>query len=414
MQTLTRRVTVVACLLWLVLSGVAAAQPQESAPPATREEVWRRARAAKARQTEPYKPGTIEKWIDKVENDRMIEDMLTTSSGFYIQFGNITTGAGLGAGPGYKRKALFGGRMDVKAFTVASMKRYWVAQGSVTFPRLAGSRSFVELFGRRRDFPQEDFFGLGPHSLRPNFVSFTYRDAAFGGTAGYYAAPILLVSSTVERVSPSVGRGRDPRIPSIDALFTEADAPGYAVPSDFMRYEAKADFNYATPLGNPRSGGRYMLTVVRYNDLEQNRFNFKRLDVDLRQYLSFLKQRRVIALRGLMSLSDADPGNDVPFYLQETLGGHNTLRGFHNYRFRDRNLLLLQAEYRWEIFPALDAALFYDAGQVSPTRRGLALKAHDYGFGFRFGTIQGVFLRIDSAFGSPEGKHFFIKFGNVF
>jgi hypothetical protein len=38
----------------------------------------------------------------------------------------------------------------------------------------------------------------------------------------------------------------------------------------------------------------------------------------------------------------------------------------------------------------------------------------DYGIGFRFGTQNGVFLRIEGAFGSKEGKHFVFRFGHVF
>jgi hypothetical protein len=38
----------------------------------------------------------------------------------------------------------------------------------------------------------------------------------------------------------------------------------------------------------------------------------------------------------------------------------------------------------------------------------------DYGIGFRFGTNNGVFLRIEGAFGSSGGKHFILRFGNAF
>ena len=48
-----------------------------------------------------------------------------------------------------------------------------------------------------------------------------------------------------------------------------------------------------------------------------------------------------------------------------TLGGNDTLRGFRNYRFRGPHALLLQAEYRWELWSGLDGALFYDAGKVA-------------------------------------------------
>ena len=40
----------------------------------------------------------------------------------------------------------------------------------------------------------------------------------------------------------------------------------------------------------------------------------------------------------------------MPFYLMPTLGGNDTLRGFREYRFRGPHAILLQAEYRWEIW----------------------------------------------------------------
>ena len=101
-------------------------------------------------------------------------------------------------------------------------------------------------------------------------------------------------------------------------------------------------------------------------------------------------------------------GSEVPFYYQRTLGGPADLRGFRQFRFRDRNLLLLQAEYRWEIFTAVDGAIFYDAGKVASRIEDLNFRdlESDYGIGFRFGTVNGVFLRVEGAFGSSGGKHF--------
>jgi outer membrane protein assembly factor BamA len=115
-------------------------------------------------------------------------------------------------------------------------------------------------------------------------------------------------------------------------------------------------------------------------------------------------------------MSDADEGSRVPFYLQRTLGGPDDLRGFRRSRFRDRHALLLQAEYRWEIFTAVDGALFYDAGKVASRLEDLNLRdlESDYGIGFRFGTQNGVFLRVEGAFGSSGGKHFIFRFGHVF
>ncbi len=166
----------------------------------------------------------------------------------------------------------------------------------------------------------------------------------------------------------------------------------------------------------PEQEDRYKLLFQRFEDLDTGRYSFGRVEVDAQQYISLLKQRRILAFHALVSASDADEGAEVPFYFQRTLGGPDDLRGFRRNRFRDRHALFLQAEYRWEIFTAVDGAIFYDAGKVASRIEDLNLRhlEHDYGFGFRFGTRNSVFLRVDTAFGSSAGTHFILRFGNVF
>ena len=106
----------------------------------------------------------------------------------------------------------------------------------------------------------------------------------------------------------------------------------------------------------------------------------------------------------------------MPFYEMPTLGGNDTLRGFRDYRFRGPHALLLQREYRIELWSALDLALFYDAGKVAMRRADLDFSdlERDYGVGFRFNSDNGIILRVDAAFGSRDGKHLWIVFGGVF
>ena len=62
------------------------------------------------------------------------------------------------------------------------------------------------------------------------------------------------------------------------------------------------------------------------------------------------------------------------------------------------------------------ARIFYDTGKVASRAEDLDLRdlESDYGIGFRFGTVNGVFLRVEGAFGSRGGAHFIFRFGNVF
>jgi outer membrane protein assembly factor BamA len=157
------------------------------------------------------------------------------------------------------------------------------------------------------------------------------------------------------------------------------------------------------------------LTVSRHDDRGNAGFAFRRVDVESLQLFPFFDKRRVIALRALGAFTDADSGNDVPFYLMPFVGGPETLRGFRERRFTDRNLVLLQAEYRYEVFAALDMALFVDAGAVAQRVSDLRLDQMktDYGLGFRFGTRDNVVLRFDIGLGG-EGTRYFVKFGPVF
>jgi outer membrane translocation and assembly module TamA len=175
-----------------------------------------------------------------------------------------------------------------------------------------------------------------------------------------------------------------------------------------------AEVDYRQPR-NARRGGWYRLDASRYQ-ARNGPFDFTRLEADLRQYLSVFAERRVLALRLMASTSTADAGSQVPFYLMPSLGGHDSLRGFRDYRFRGPHALLAQAEYRYEIWSGFDAALFYDAGKVANSRQDLDFTRlqHDYGIGFRFNTDNGVIFRVDAGFGSRDGRHLFIVFGDVF
>ncbi len=81
-----------------------------------------------------------------------------------------------------------------------------------------------------------------------------------------------------------------------------------------------------------------------------------------------------------------------------------------SWRFRDRNSLLLQAEWRIMVNRFFDTALFYDAGKVAARPSDLDLHGmpHDCGFGFRFHGPDATVLRIDVAT-SDEGTRVVVR-----
>ncbi len=389
-------------------------EPREAQEAMTRAEQLRREREQKAQALEPPRYGAMERALILIENDRILERLLNPAEGLYPKIGTVTPGGGFALGPAYRYPRLFGGGAVLEVWGMASVQRYWTLDAALRFPDLADGRLFAELRAERFDYPNEDFFGLGADSLRENHTVYGYTSSRLGVRAGARLGPWMTVGGSMDRLTPRIDAGNDGR--PIGALFDGVTAPGLSDRTDFLRYEAFAELNYREPRGNPREGGRYYIALQQYDDRGLDRYNFTRIEADLQQYISIYRNRRVLALHAHVSTSDADAGQQVPFYFQRTLGGPDDLRGFRRFRFRDEHILFLQAEYRWEIFTAVDGALFYDAGTVASRRQDLSLDdlESNYGIGFRFGTVNGVFLRVDGAFGSTGGKHFVLRFGHVF
>jgi hypothetical protein len=398
-----------ATILVVVFASASFAQEPE-----TRAQTLQREREEKARQLKAPESSATERVLLDLERGRLFERILNPAEGLYPKLGTITAGSGFSIGPAFRHPGWLGGHADFSTFAAASMKKYWMVEARLRMPRLANERVTVDLHAQRYDFPEEPFFGIGADSRRSDQVTYGYRSSVVGGTAAITPVPWFTVGSTADYLTPRVSAYAETG--DIGARFDDATAPGLVDQPNFMRYEASADVNFREPRGNPREGGRYFLAYQRYADLDGDLYSFQRLEADLQHYVPLLRNRRVLAFRALASVSDADAGARVPFYLQRTLGGPDDLRGFRRFRFRDQHALLLQAEYRWEIFTAVDGALFYDAGKVASRIEDLNLRdlESDYGIGFRFGTQNGVFLRIEGAFGSKEGKHFVFRFGHVF
>lgn len=376
----------------------------------TRAAGLRAQREAKAAQLHTADRPGLEQFLYRLEDRLLVERILTPPRGFYLRLGGLTEGGGFGVGPGYRYST---SSFDVRVSAAASIKSYFSTEASLLLPGSVRDGPYAELRVRRRDFPQEDFFGLGPASVPGNRSNFALRDTFFGGGGGFRAGDFT-AGVNGGYLDPSVGSGTDTLMPSTDEIFTPADVPGLSAQPGFTVLEPFAEFSNAHPPLKPTTGGRYRVSWARYSDRDLDSFSFSRWDADLRQFIPFFHETRTIALRALISSADPDSGHEVPFYLQPTLGGGTTLRGFRTFRFRDRSAALLQAEYRWRINEFVWGAIFYDTGAVAPRLGDLGRFEKDYGIALRAGGPNAVALRIEAAFGSGEGTRFLFKFDNVF
>jgi outer membrane translocation and assembly module TamA len=178
-------------------------------------------------------------------------------------------------------------------------------------------------------------------------------------------------------------------------------------------------------------GAKYRVTYARFADQELDRYSFRRLDAEAQQRFALFGAQRRLTLHGWVSTTETDPGHDVPIHLQRTLGGKGslrsvheeiigsdgtraTLRGFKDYRFRDRHLLLLQAEYRVPLWGPVDASVFADAGKVTRRRKDLSLSdlKRNYGFGISMMRGPSTIVRVDLGLGSGEGARVLFSIGS--
>jgi len=390
------------------------AQAAESSP-SSRLEQWRRLREKKKTEVRPPSRGGVEKFLYNFREQRVLERFMAGWHGLHPKVGGLRTGSGFALGVEYRQERLADGLLDLHVIARGSFKRYEKYEFQIGLPRLWKQRLFLDFTATRRNFPQEDFFGLGPRSRKQDRTAFRLEDVGWLGTAGARWRNWIMIGVQGGLIDTNVGPGTDGRFPSTETIFTPANTPGLDRQNNFYQFGTFARMDYRDEPGNPRSGGNYLLAWNTFGDRSLGLYGFRRYEAEFQQYVPFFNRRRVIAFRARTSLTDTDPGHTAPFYLQQTLGGSEDLRGFREFRFRDRNLMVYNLEYRWEAFSGLDMALFGDAGKVF-SRRGdfnLSDLEGDYGIGFRFNQAQAVFLRIDIG-RSREGMRFFFKFGHVF
>jgi outer membrane protein assembly factor BamA len=184
-------------------------------------------------------------------------------------------------------------------------------------------------------------------------------------------------------------------------------------PPDYLRLSTQLFFDFRDEPGNPHRG--WMLAVVgeRFLDRSEDAFSFDRVGFDARGFLPLGSPQRVLALRAayLHDLTSGD--NLVPFFMQESLGGSHTLRGFDSFRFRGEKIELLQIEYRWEPMSFWELAVFTDGGTAGRGGDSLSDLHWDYGVGMRFKTYRDVLLRFEIAF-SNETTRYYIRSSTSF
>ncbi|MFP4089742.1 MAG: BamA/TamA family outer membrane protein [Cyclobacteriaceae bacterium] len=166
---------------------------------------------------------------------------------------------------------------------------------------------------------------------------------------------------------------------------------------------------------NVRKGWFAELAYLNYGLLNQHALSFSSFILDSRWYVPTAKQQLLA-----VQLYGQSVSGDVPFNQLALMGGESLMRGYYLGRYRDRNLLATQVEYRWLPFPfsrRWGGAVFMGMGGVAPTIGDLNLASLKPagGAGVRFLLFKNkdIFTRLDVAF-TEEGSGVYFFIGEAF
>jgi outer membrane protein assembly factor BamA len=310
--------------------------------------------------------------------------------------GGFPADSGFSLGAEVSRTRMLG-PIDGHLKAVGSVKKYALLEAGFEVPNL-GYWLYLGVTTRYRNYPEEDFWGVGPDTPKSARANYLFEDfdttAVLGTRIGRFRTGI-----TGGFVRINTGPGREEDLPSVpESLQTQ---PRYGHAGLYFEYKSLDNE------GDPFSGGRYGFQLDSFGT------KFQRFAIDLRRFVPITKTGRM-AFRIQTLFTNQSSREEIPFYMLPSAGGTDTVRGFNQYRFRDRNALVLNAEYRRPV-KFLDVVGFVDAGRVfsNPANLGLKDLHASGGVGARLKFGGRVFLGIDLA-ASTEGRRLWFRSGHTF
>ena len=166
---------------------------------------------------------------------------------------------------------------------------------------------------------------------------------------------------------------------------------------------------------NPSNGWYIEASSAFHHESLGSEFGFNRFWADVRHYIKLSKtQNHILALQAFGHFNSGEP----PFKQMAQLGG-DQMRGYFFGRFRDRQMLSLQTEYRSPLlFWRLSAVGFVGMGRVANQVNELSLNGlkPSFGGGLRImvDKVDRLNVRIDMGFGEDGNNGIYFGLTEAF
>ena len=306
------------------------------------------------------------------------------TNGYYPDLSQAVPGTKLSIGPGYrhwyKKDAVF-----VDGSAVLSLNNSRRLQARLELPKIARSRIEAGVQARWQDSRDIPVFESGSLSLESSKSEYRLRGGQIASYVKFRPVKWMALGVEASRLTTKISDDPDRHFVPVGVSFTIDGR-------DFI--------------DNPTRGGLLRASATKFDGLEDGTFDFTQYEGQAAGFLPIADGRIVLAVHGWAVT--ADEFENVPFYLQPSIGGPNTLRSFAANRFRDRNMLVTNAELRFALMTHMQLAVFADAGNVAPRVTDLNLDHRSYGVGLRLHTRRQTFAVVDAAHGH-EGWRVFLR-----
>jgi outer membrane protein assembly factor BamA len=326
----------------------------------------------------------------------------------------ITAGGlpGLGGGVKIEHPAFFGPRNGLRlnvGLTINGDTR--ITSGAV----FRGEHDTeLEVGAGLRIRPNAQFYGIGPTAMESNE---SFYKQQFGWVGGEFRRRLAGPLHLEAEANLTTSYADTTTLDKIEAdertqnVFPVELLPGWGERSTGLGFGVALYVDTAPDLGRPGGGGIYRLQGNYFTDVDNTNISFWTFRGDFQQFIPLWNSKQTLAVRAYGSWIESTGGDPVPFQRLMTNDDPDDLRGYKDFRWRDRGLLAASFEYRWPIWvvskiegAGLDFYLLSDVGQVFGDATEIAWDnlTLSYGLGLRAVSTRHFMGRFEVAWSNEE------------
>jgi hypothetical protein len=260
------------------------------------------------------------------------------------------------------------------------------------------------------------FYGIGRRTTVVDRLNYNQREQTFQMKGGYILSRFADVNLKIEYLHIDVKKGADKSIDQVVDVFKD---DRLIRKHTTFSSSINLGFNLLGEIEEKDATLRLSIWGEHGEGIYKGCEDFDKWGIETKWFWQYHPK---FAWAGAINYQEVH-GNDLPFYLLNSLGGSRSMRGYELGRFYDKNLIQGMTEIRWNFYHMhkfgfitdWELAFFYDFGQVSANHKDFAFNhiEHATGVGIRTHFGGNLLTRIDVGI-SNEGFKVFVDFGYSF